>query len=73
MEPPSKIDIINVIHLQIDKKEVKSPPVTCPPPPLMKGKNLGLMILKNGGELGNAGGNLISITIEFSFLKIKPS
>jgi hypothetical protein len=37
----------------------------------MKGKNLGLMILKNGGVLGNAGGNLISITIEFSFLKVK--
>ena len=36
----------------------------------MKGKNRGPMILKNGGEFGNVGGNLISKMIEFSFLDI---
>ena len=35
----------------------------------MDGKKRGVMILKNGGELGNVGGNLISNMIEFKFLK----
>jgi hypothetical protein len=44
------------------------PPVTCPPPPWMNGKKRGATILKNGGESGNVGGNLISKMIEFIFL-----
>lgn len=34
----------------------------------MNGKNLGLIILKNGGEWGNEGGNRISNTNELTFL-----
>ena len=34
----------------------------------MKGKKRGVMILKNGGESGNVGGNLISKMTEFTFL-----
>lgn len=34
----------------------------------MNGKKRGVMILKNGGDRGNAGGNLISKMIEFNFL-----
>jgi len=37
----------------------------------MNGRNLGLMILKNGGECGNEGGNRISNTNELTFLCVK--
>jgi len=36
----------------------------------MKGRKRGVMILKNGGEFGNEGGNLISKMIEFTFLEV---
>jgi hypothetical protein len=41
----------------------------CPPPPWMNGRKRGVIILKNGGDIGKAGGKRISKTIELSFLK----
>jgi hypothetical protein len=44
------------------------PPVTCPPPPWMNGRNRGVTILKNGGASGKFGGKRISNMMELILL-----